>query len=379
MTPYGFGAEAFGRAVWNDSAHEFADVGLTVAEAVGASSAFFDSQQRKVGSGFWQPILGWLLRSVNLEWGTSIRNYNLTREQYKRSSQIHNALIWPLYLFHMHRAGATALRIRLSDGGMSENLGVWALLRRGFRQIIVADAAADLHYDLGDLCELDRQLPLLELAGTARHYLEFDDPSLQSFSRRCLTVGRYTPGDDPYGLRKKGEWPGLVVVARVCRADESPCRVENTDATLYVLKPALNWNAKDREGRSLREIEAAGLREMPESECELSATSHAASPEAQGPSLPPAYPCEVLSFIAASGEKVVNGRKNIAYPQNGTIRMTALSSPYMYGAYRELGRYYAQALAVQRVPGEGSEWRLQVRWHWIAGGTQAAAPGAMAQ
>jgi len=42
----------------------------------------------------------------------------------------------------------------LSDGGHSENLGIYALMRRGVRDIIVVDAAQDIDGRMGDLCAL---------------------------------------------------------------------------------------------------------------------------------------------------------------------------------------------------------------------------------
>jgi hypothetical protein len=45
----------------------------------------------------------------------------------------------------------TARNIELTDGGHFENLGLYELLRRRLRLIIVSDAAADPGYDFGDL------------------------------------------------------------------------------------------------------------------------------------------------------------------------------------------------------------------------------------
>ncbi|SDG35587.1 hypothetical protein SAMN05216603_101403 [Pseudomonas benzenivorans] len=45
-------------------------------------------------------------------------------------------------------------RFRLSDGGHSENLGVYSLMRRGARDVIVVDAAEDVEGRMADLCTL---------------------------------------------------------------------------------------------------------------------------------------------------------------------------------------------------------------------------------
>ena len=57
--------------------------------------------------------------------------------------------------------------------------------------------------------------------------------------------------------------------------------------------------------------------------------------------------CELVGFIIAnaSGEGGLEEVDGCPYiPQNSTVNLTADSSPYLFKAYRELGRYYARQL-----------------------------------
>jgi hypothetical protein len=68
--------------------------------------------------------------------------------------------IWPYYLFwkefvRFNRESDSLLN--LSDGGHHENLGVYGLLKRRCRLIIVSDAAADPNYKMRDFANLQRK------------------------------------------------------------------------------------------------------------------------------------------------------------------------------------------------------------------------------
>jgi len=56
---------------------------------------------------------------------------------------LHKILPFPLYLLHDRYLGENATSIYLSDGGHSENLGIYPLIRRGVQEIYVVDAEAD--------------------------------------------------------------------------------------------------------------------------------------------------------------------------------------------------------------------------------------------
>lgn len=302
FTPYGYGSKAFGWVPWEAKEMQPA---LQVAGAVGASAAFFDSQQRVTGGRYFGPLINGGLHVFNLSWGSDIPNYNKTRGQFYKGRVVHGFLPWPFYVMHAWRKTDEALYIHLSDGGQSENLGAYALLRRGITDIIVVDSASDSRYDFGDLCELDRQLL------TSR--VEID--ALPKFSEKC---GK---GKNPLAVKDK--LPAPVLRGRVCDDIGLVCDDENAIARLYIIKPVLNL--EDPFPRlSLAQMKRdAANRNLRFGDCRAGTD---------------AYPCEVIGFL-------LNNRGG-PFPQHSTVRVTANSSPYIYGAYKELGRFYGRQLEI---------------------------------
>lgn len=123
-----------------------------------------DSNQLAVRNPIYRGVIGVGLRLGNLDWGTDIPNYNVPDGRRK----LHRALPFPLYWldsayarFLGDAAGspekedrARSAFIRLIDGGNGENLGVYSLLKRGVRNIVVADAASDTDGTFSDICAL---------------------------------------------------------------------------------------------------------------------------------------------------------------------------------------------------------------------------------
>lgn len=338
FSPFGFGSGAYGYAKWKDDDSSVLQPSIKVETAVGASAAFFDSQQRSVG-GPLNPAINVGLRWLNFDWGTSIPNYNLTPAQYRRARFLHFFLPWPFYLFHRHAGNAQALRIHLSDGGMSEDLGVWALLRRHVSQIIVVDASTDNHYQMDDMCHLYLQL---SKAQNRPLYISFESPELANFAAVCEEEQFNQAPDDPFHFRAHGEWPAPVLKAWVCDRPKRTCRGRHIVATLYVVKPVLDWTAEPAGGYTLASTIASGGAQIPEARCSIPKTTQTSA----------GYPCEVLSYLASSGHR------GSAFPQEDTVWLSAISSPYIYGAYRDLGIYYAKALRVQTL-GDGKQ-QLQI-------------------
>ena len=175
FTPYGFGSRHYGR--WIGSPEN-----LPLPKAVGASGAFLDSQQRQ-----WNEWVNWLvgrgLTLLNLNWGISIRNPRLRDE----SRVLHNALPFPFYYFHRNFSTRSAGWIHLSDGGQSENTGVWSLVRRGVSTIILADNAEDSDGRFTDLCLLRADLE--------KRRLHLAVPELDRFEAVCANEARYPPNE----------------------------------------------------------------------------------------------------------------------------------------------------------------------------------------
>ena len=383
LSTFGYGSGAYGYQNWGDK--PTMQPTQQVTNAVAASAAFFDSQQQQEGGLLGQPLINVGLQIANFEWGTNIPNYNLERSEYQRQKIVHAFLPWPLYLFHRHRADPkVALDIHLSDGGMSENLGVWALLRRHVRYIIVVDSASDTGYGLSDPCELERHLEQLPAPspgstpaseaqwqqsqasiwfvgeGTKEDEWPAINARLRSFPQACKDIrdGRLK-AEDPFGLARS--LPAPILRARVCRGMIKACDAREAIAELFIIKPALQMTARSNSGSYALEdaMNPKRATTITQEECGLSRTSVASST---------GYPCEVLSFLAIPGNfSPMIG--DDTFPQNSTVRMSALSSPYLYGAYHELARYYAKAI---RIRGEGDNKRVEVDmarfWRWPEAG-----------
>jgi len=333
FTPYGYGAGAYGWFAWGQQELE---PNVSVPEAVGLSAAFFDSQQRTVGSGFLRPTVNLLLHVLNLDWGTSIANYNQTRTEYDGRRIVHNLLPFPVYSLHHNTANRGSLYIHLSDGGMSENLGAYALIKRRIPELIIADAATDEKYQFNDLCELGRQLD-----DEHQFVLTVDLWSQEQVAAGHVpwSSSKCGKGSDPFGV--KGRLPSMVLRGRVCPAADPKCDESGAVSRLYILKPALNYSAIPTGGASLQqELDAAARHRLDFSTCG---------------SMERSYPCEVITYL--SNPSVHN------FPQDSVVGVTFNSNAFIYGAYKELGHYYAKHLTLAS-PSNGPE--IQVSHDWTS-------------
>lgn len=364
FSPYGYGSGGYGYRPWGQVPSM--EPTQYVKTAVSASAAFFDSQQQQIGGVIGQAAINVGLQVINFEWGTNIRNYGLGEQHYRRQKALHAFLPWPIYLWHHHQADRRSLNIHLSDGGMSENLGVWSLLRRGVRDIIVVDSASDANYQMSDLCELERQLEILpdspawiSFVGIGEHGEQWDaaHARLGDFAQTCrdLRDGRLRNAKDPFGLAR--DLPAPVLKARVC-SGRTLCSEHDALARLFIIKPALQMRKSSASGAyTLSDaLDPRHASHISQGECGLTRAEVASST---------GYPCEVVAFMAIQGnfiEDVAAG----TFPQNSTVRMSALSSPYMYGAYRELARYYAKALRISQPNDDGVAVHVDLERFWRA-------------
>jgi hypothetical protein len=118
FTPYSFGSRHFGRWVGTPTNAELAKV-------AGASSAFLDGEQRTLNTPM-NAALWAIMRVFALNWGVSIPNPRWRDEV----RFVHRLLPFPAYLLHYNNATNEGAWIHLADGGMSEDLGAWSLIRR---------------------------------------------------------------------------------------------------------------------------------------------------------------------------------------------------------------------------------------------------------
>jgi hypothetical protein len=128
FTPLGYGAEYYGYVTGDNPEVSFS-------KAVSISGAAVDGQADAAGA-----FGRFALNVLNLNLGYHINNYNL-----KSSARLlHKILPFPLYYLDGHYArDIDSTSIYLSDGGHTENLGLYSLIMRGVKNIIVVDAEQD--------------------------------------------------------------------------------------------------------------------------------------------------------------------------------------------------------------------------------------------
>ena len=154
FTPEFVGSEATGYVSTKD--YEFGQMNLATAFAI--SGAAVDPNTGATRS---RP-LAFIMTLLNVRLGYWIRNPNRSHRLPETLSKLLSRPFWHLYILReMFGWGMDENRcyLHLSDGGHFENLGLYELVRRRCRYIIVADAGADPNWTYGDLaraCELIR-------------------------------------------------------------------------------------------------------------------------------------------------------------------------------------------------------------------------------
>jgi hypothetical protein len=332
MTAVSHGSGRYGYVPAPVSLHD-----MNVLDAVGASAAFLDSSQLKYRHPVVRGTIGAGLRIANLDWGSDIPNYNVSDE----SRNLHRLLPIPFYYldgayrkFLGDGAGSAEKQdrvrsafIRLVDGGNGENLGVYALLKREVRTIVISDAAADPSGDFSDICALRARLPAAP--PTVPRFLYI--PGLADLERHCDKVAKGEEGG--YDIRA---WPFKVPVLMGCLRllpqsnGTAPCSGMGPGETrLIIVKPAIHLaNVIERQYR------------LPEPSTTL---EHAVLKTCL---LPGNYPgtdtpllnCDSSTFITQSW--VMKDNHCQPFPQHSTVSMTLNSSATLFGAYRELARQY---------------------------------------
>ncbi len=349
FSPYGSGSGLF-----HYSEHALGD--LSPWEAVTSSAAFLDSQQKVV-----VPIVNPLLKASTLDWGRTIRNPNVGGFKYG----LHHLVPFPFYLWH-GRAGAQAedyVNIRLSDGGQSEDLGAYALVQRKVPDIIISDHSSDRSGRMEDVCRLKNGLEK-EHGDDMALYVFF--PGLEDLGRLCtqdLAVGGYDifHWEHPILLGCVTSDPGNT---KCDKAESQQVHFQR----LYLIKPALpSSKGRHHLGKTLFELGNVLCKDT--TEC----TANGKNPRRAPLGVPPCIAfsadtpyarnipavdsqewryedyasCELAGFLIAnaSNEAGIDTDDGCPYfPQHDTKLITANSSPSLFGAYRELGRYYARQL-----------------------------------
>jgi len=147
LSPLYCGSNATG---WRLS-RNFMGGGMTLATAMAISGAAVNPNTGCGGNGLTrQPILSMLMGLLNIRLGYWTSNPNPEKQPHLGKTP---NFIWPgLWELVMRKNLNEDKRfIQLSDGGHFENLGLYELLRRRLRVIVVCDGGADPDYTFSDL------------------------------------------------------------------------------------------------------------------------------------------------------------------------------------------------------------------------------------
>lgn len=193
-------------------------------------------------------------------------------------------------------------RFRLSDGGHSENLGAYSLLRRGAQDVIIVDAAEDVEGRMGDLCNLRKML------SSEKATLTFSG-ELAQLDEVC--DGSSTSPKNKVKAYNTSAWLNPVVPGKVVWPAESglpPSRI-------WLIK--LGWD--QQAVRKAFNAQACETREHPVS-------------------------CILSAYYGHNAGNVVRKDNLMYFPQLTTPGAGFSTSTYLFWAYRELGRTAAANL-----------------------------------
>ena len=330
MTPVAHGSGRYGYVSAPMSLH-----GFSVLDSVTAAAAFLDPNQNVEGGRYLRGPIGVLQRVFNLDWGIDISNYNVSDAR----RTLHTAMPFPMFdspvsQHVVHRGQSKedkdrvgSVFIRLIDGGNGENLGLYSLLKRGTRNIVVSDAAFDGNGTFDDICEARRRISFAP-DGKPKHLYV---PGLLGLDQHCANYEKEKLG---YGVHRWAfEFPVLLgCVRKDARSDEaSACsNLSDGDSRLFIVKPAV-----DSEAFRTRQLEnfweKSGQSNSRLTACTLPGGIH---------DHPEPINCETSVFMLLNWG--AGDRKGYCqvFPQHSTVWATANSSHLIYAAYRELARQY---------------------------------------
>jgi hypothetical protein len=204
---------------------------------------------------------------------------------------------------------------------MSENLGAFSLIRRGYREIIISDHASDSDGRFKDLCDLRRVLRLRRL----HLYV----PALEDFVAHCAQVSKKASSYDLWN------WKNQVLLGCVTQDEtNTECRPDRGYfAKLFIMKPALPKALVDAAQGCSRDTCAAAFKELRK------------NPQFRRVS------AELFGYLFANAKQRASGmfREHLVFPQDSTFWMTLNTSPFQFGAYRELAFWQMQFLPKTRL------------------------------
>jgi hypothetical protein len=331
MTPVSHGSGRYGYVSASMALH-----GFTLLDSVAASAAFFDPTQN-VDGGPWRGLLGMGQRIINLDWGIDISNYNVTDAR----RVLHMAMPFPVldsplsrYILHRGQPQEDQNRvrsvfIRLIDGGNGDNLGLYSLLKRGAKNIVISDAAQDIDGKFSDLCEVQRRLSYVPAGIGIPNHLYI--PGLRDFENHCNDDAQKDFG---YGVHNWAfDFPVLLGCVRTDERTDDPKTACNDlgkdDVRLFIIKPAVNAeNFQTEQMENYHYSDTLDRKRI--TACTLPGGAHEVEKEPLN--------CETTVFMLDNWSKE-RGYCQV-FPQHTTAGVTSNSSHLIYAAYRELARQY---------------------------------------
>jgi len=188
-------------------------------------------------------ISGAAIDSLDITFNSASDIVNLSLGQYIPNPKVegservlHRFLPIPFYWFHKNRHDETSPFIYLSDGGHADNLGIYSLLRRGTKQVIVLDAEEEGGGDKKtNLAKFDALTQARRLIMNERGLL-IDLPDIFDDKSACepdKNIREYN-----FKRAKTQAFKG-----KVCRAEKDAKHCEDKDvvADIYYIKLAVDY------------------------------------------------------------------------------------------------------------------------------------------
>jgi hypothetical protein len=316
---------------------------FSLLSATAASAAFLDPQQETYGK-LAKMAVAAFLHNTNAEWGLDIPNYRVAKSR----RTLHRLLPFPFYYLDGYIPGQEGAFVHVSDGGQEvDNLGAYALIRRGFKQIVIVDAGADREGKLEDVCYLRSNL-----ARKDNLHLESETLPLEKICGNEMEI--FKP-DVSSSSVSPFRWKNKVVKMKVTGLPSALANGGTID--IYYIKQALDleyWFPCLGEGEN---SECHIPKILSEQEEAVAKKVRGCTPATIGPSriaLKDRLPCS-LDIFAFDNLGVTNGGwkhefifgkteecDRPSFPQHGTVSSTSGSSRPLYYAYRDLGAYAAR-------------------------------------
>lgn len=345
FTPFGSGSGLFGY-----SEKRFPNI--SPMEAAMSSAAFLDSQVKSIPPPI-RNIATTIMKVSTLDWGRSYPNPAISTTH----AVLHRLLPFPVY-FLDGRSGIDQINIHLSDGGQSEDLGAYALINRRAKDIIISDHSFDRGGIMEDVCHLKQ--------GLARDWsgqnLYLFIPGLDKLDAVCDSSLTPRLGYDIFN------WEHPILLGCVTSNQQDKACTNNIDGEanyfgrLYLIKPAFPGTQNHHLSQAIALAGKTCRNGVNDLDCRKMVLNGCANIEVGRPYETPEATastdtspwrfeqfasCELIAFMMNNAfvDVATNDTDKCPhFPQISTVAMTTNSSPWIYGASRELARYYARQL-----------------------------------